>query len=100
MLLLKSLPSSYTYFITPLKAMPMIEMTVRYVMACLMYEMSKKKEREPKGDDATMVLHQDKMDNPLWCKDVKMCYYYDNLGHITLFYHKTKDDHQKNANNT
>lgn len=35
----------------------MMELTMKYVMARLMHEMSKKKEKEPEGNDAAMVLY-------------------------------------------
>lgn len=63
--LLKNFPSSYAYLITTLNMMPVIEMIMKYVTTCLMHEMSKKKEREPKRDDVTMILRQDKADKSI-----------------------------------
>lgn len=34
--------------------MPMKELTIEYMMACLMYEMLKGKEKEPQSEDAEM----------------------------------------------
>ena len=48
MTLLKSLPASSEYLITSLESMPMKELMIKYMMAHLMYETSKCKEKEPK----------------------------------------------------
>jgi hypothetical protein len=49
MTLLESLQASYEYLITALKTMLMKELTIEYVMACLMHKLSKRKEKEPQG---------------------------------------------------
>ena len=56
MTLLKSLSTSFEYLITAIKTMPMKELTMDYVTECLMHDMSKRKEKKPQGEDATMVL--------------------------------------------
>ena len=61
MILLESLSPSYEYLITTLKTMSIKELTTEYVMTRLMQEVSKRKEKEPKDDNATMVLRQGKM---------------------------------------
>ena len=38
----------------------MKDLIMKYVMTSLMHEMSKRKEKEPQGKDATMVSHQSK----------------------------------------
>lgn len=70
MILLKSLSSSYEYLITALETVPK-ELTMEHVTACFMHKMSKRKEKEPQGDDVVMVLHKDKGGNPYWHKDIK-----------------------------
>ena len=55
-ILLESLPTSFEYLITAMETMPMKELTMDYVTAHLMHEMSKCKEKEPQGEDAAMVL--------------------------------------------
>ncbi len=58
MTLLESLPPSYKYLITALETLPMQDLTMEYVTARLMHEVSKRKEKEPQGDDATLVSMQ------------------------------------------
>lgn len=48
MTLLENFPTSYKYLITTLEMMLMKEMTMGYVMAHLMHEMLKRKEKEPR----------------------------------------------------
>ena len=36
----------------------MKELTLDFITACLVHEVSKRKEKEPQGDDATMVSRQ------------------------------------------
>jgi hypothetical protein len=55
MTLLESLPASYKYLITTLETMPMKDLTIEYVVARLMYEMSKRKEKEPQGKNTVIV---------------------------------------------
>jgi hypothetical protein len=38
-----------------LETLPMKDLTMEFVIAWLMHEVSKKKEKEPQGDDAAMV---------------------------------------------
>ena len=47
MTLLESLPTSYEYLITALETRPMKELTLEFVTARLMHEVSKRKEKEP-----------------------------------------------------
>ena len=56
MTLLEGLPVSFEYLITAIKMMPMNDLTMDYVTAYLMHEMSKCKEKEPQCEDTTMVL--------------------------------------------
>ncbi len=55
MTLLESLPPSYEYLIIALETLPMKDLTMEFVTARLMHEVSKRKEKEPQGDDAAMV---------------------------------------------
>lgn len=65
--------------------MPMKYLIMKYVTICLMCEMFKKKEREPEGDDAALVLYQGKVGNPSWRKDIKTCYYCGNQVTMRVF---------------
>jgi hypothetical protein len=51
MTLLESLPPSYEYFITTLETKARKELTIDYVMARLMHEVSKRKEMNPRNED-------------------------------------------------
>ena len=55
MTLLDSLPTSYEHLITALETRPMKELTLEFVTARLMHEVTKRKEKEPQGDEAAMV---------------------------------------------
>ena len=61
MTLLDSLPTSYENLITALETRPMKELTVDFITARLIHEMSKRKEKEHQGDDSAMVTRQGKM---------------------------------------
>ena len=50
-----SLPTSFKYLITTLETMPMNELTMDNMTVHLMHKMSKRKEMETQGEDATMV---------------------------------------------
>lgn len=54
-----------------------------------MHEISKRKEKEPLGKDAVMVLQQHKHDNSFMFQGIKSCLYCGKLGHIVRFYCKT-----------
>jgi hypothetical protein len=55
MTLLDSLPPSFEHLITALETRPMKELTLDFITARLMYEVSKRKEKKPQGDDAAML---------------------------------------------
>ena len=74
-----------------METIPVKELTMDYVTACLMYEMSKRKEKEPQGEDAAMVLRQGKGDNSFPRQGAKSCYYYGKPDHIVRFCYKTKN---------
>lgn len=47
----------YEHFIIVLEMKPMKKLTIQYVTVHLMHKMLKRKEKEPQGDEITMVLH-------------------------------------------
>ncbi len=60
MTLLESLPPSYEYLITALETLPMQDLTMEFVTTRLIHEVSKRREKEPQGEDAAMVSMQGK----------------------------------------
>ena len=50
-----SLPPYFDHLITALETQPMNELTLDFITARLMHEVSKRKEKEPQGDDAAML---------------------------------------------
>ena len=66
--LLESLPTSYGYLIIAFETMEMKNFLMDYVTICLMHEISKCKKTQPQGDDAAMMLQQNKSDNSFCAK--------------------------------
>ena len=60
MTLLDSLPSSFDYLIMALETRPFKELTMEFVTIRLVHEVSKRKEKEPRGNDLAMVSRQGK----------------------------------------
>ncbi len=64
-----------------------------------MHEVSKRKEKEPQGDDVAMVSMQGRGGTTSTHKDTKTCYYCGKPGHIAQFCFKAKNNKEKeNAN--
>jgi hypothetical protein len=72
MTLLESLPPS-EYLITALETLPMQDLTMEFVTARLMHEVSKRREKELQGDDAAMVSMQGRAGTTSTCKDTNTC---------------------------
>jgi hypothetical protein len=98
MTLLESLPPSYEYLITALETLPMQDLTMEFVTARLMHEVSKWREKEPQGDDAAMVSMQGKGGTTSTHKDTKTCYYCGKPGHIARFCFKAKNNNKEKEN--
>ena len=98
--LLESLLALHKYLITAIETMPMKELTIKYVTAHLMHEMSKHKKNEPQGKDTAMVLHQSKADDLPSRQGIRMCFYYSKPYYITKFYYKVKNKEREDAKNT
>ena len=56
MTLLENLPTLYKYLIIALKTMPTKELTMDYVAARLMHEMTKRKEKKLQSENVVMTL--------------------------------------------
>src|SRR5450631_1333284 len=83
MTLLDSLPPSFDHLITALETRPFSELTLDFITTRLMHEVSKRKEKEPQGDDAAMLSRQPRaFDNNERHGNAPRCYNCGKLGHI------------------
>ena len=82
MTLLDSLPTSYEHLITALETRPMKELTLEFVIARLMHEVTKGKEKEPQGDEAAMVTRQAKGSSTNTRHEPRVCFKCGKQGHI------------------
>lgn len=98
--LLESLPTSYAYLITTMETMSMKELTKNYMIAHLMYEMSKRKKKEPQNDDTGIMLQQNKANNSFLYQGVKLYIYCGKPCYIVRFCYKVKNKEQKQTKNT
>ncbi len=96
--MLERLPPSYEYLITALETLPMQDLTMEFVTARLMHEVSKRREKEPQGDDAAMVSTQGKGRTMSTRKDTKTCYYCGKPSHIARFCFKAKNNNKEKEN--
>lgn len=91
MTLLESIPKSYEYLMTVMKTMLMKELTMGYIMTCLMHKMERRKEKESQGVYTAMVMRQSKDNNSFLHLGAKSCFYCGKLGHIVRLSYKTKN---------
>ena len=82
MTLLDSLPTSYEHLITSLETRPMKELTLEFVIARLMHEVIKRKEKEPQGDEAAMVTRQAKGGSTDTRHEPRVCFKCGKQGHL------------------
>lgn len=82
MTLLESIPPSFENLITALETLHMKDLTVEFVVARMMHEITKRKEKEPYGDDAALVLKQSKLGGSSSYSEPKVCYNCGKPGHI------------------
>ena len=79
--LLDSLPTSYEHLITALETRLMKELTLEFFNARLMHEMTKRKEKEPQGDEAAMVTRQAKGGTTNTRHEPRICFKCGKQGH-------------------
>ena len=99
MTLPKSLPASYKYLIVAFELIPVKKRTMDYMTARLRHEMSKRREKESQGEDATIVLQQSKGDNSFMRQGARLCFYCGKPGHIVRLFYKAKNKECENAKN-
>ena len=77
----------------------MKKLTMDYVTPCLINKMSKRKEN-PQGENAAMMLQQNKNDNSFMYQSAKSCFYCGKPGHIACFCYIAKNKDREIATNT
>ena len=82
MTLLDSLPPSYDHLIVALETRPMKELTVEFITSRLMHEVTKRKEKEPQGEDSAMLSRQGKGGNNKGRREERVCFKCGKPGHI------------------
>lgn len=97
MTLLQSLPDSYDYLIAALETRPLKELTLEYVTARLMHEVTKKKEKESKGEDSALVVQPFKKGAPLKPPTPRTCFICGKVGHIAKNCYQRKRIGKENA---
>ena len=99
MTLLDSLPPSFDYVITALETRPFKELTMEFVTARLVHEESKKKEKEPHGNDSAMVSRQGKGITSNSKNEPRLYFICGKSGHIACHFWQKNDNVKNNANN-
>jgi len=82
MTLLDSLPPSFENLITALETRPVKELTVEFITARLMHEATKRKEKEPQGEDTAMFLRHGKGTTTNARSEARTCFKCGKPGHI------------------
>ena len=98
MTLLDSLPSSYNHLITTLETRDMKELTLEFVTARLMHEVSKRKDNEPHDEDAALVTHQGKVGNSNPGREARVCFKCGKVGHLARNCWSGQRNDRENAN--
>ena len=98
MTLLQSLPDSFDYLIAALETRPLTELTIEYVTSRLMHEVTKKKEKEVKGEDSALFVHQAKKGAPSKSFPPRTCFHCGKVGHIAKNCFQRKKNEKESAN--
>jgi len=90
MVLLMSLPSSFDNLVTSLESMSTKDVDLQFIVARLLYEMSKRKKCE--SSETTVLVNKTHKSNK------KLCFYCKKPGHFVRNCLKKKSDGKKKAN--
>ena len=82
MTLLESLPPSYEFLITALERRATKELTMKFVTARLMHEVTKRKESESQEEGSALVLRHGKGGTTKAFKETRTCFKCGKSGHI------------------
>ena len=96
----KTLSPSYKWLIIVLEAMPTKALTMEYVTACLMYNMSKGRRKNPKGTMPQWCFIKAKRSIHLGAKTSRRATIVANWSALHVFCYKVKNMKQNNGNNT
>ena len=75
------------------------DLTMEYMTACLIHEMSKGKEKEPQCENAAIVSKQSKACDPSSQQSIRTYFYCSKPSHIAQFCYKTKNKKRENVQN-
>ena len=82
MTLLESLPPSFDNLIIALETLRLEDLTMAFVTARMMHEVTKRKEKEIHGNDAALVSRQNKGGNSSSRGETRSCYNCGKPGHL------------------
>ena len=97
--LLESLPSSYEYLMIAMERSPIQELTLDYLTSRLLYELSRRKENESRGETSALLAKQSR-GGASRSSTEKVCFYCGKKGHIAKYCFKRKNNEKESANNT
>ena len=98
MTLLESLPSSFDNLIIALETLRLKDLTMEFVTARMMHEVTKRKEKGSHGDDAALVSKQHKGGSSSSRGETRLCYNCGKPSHLARNCSKPKKSERDNAN--
>jgi transposase InsO family protein len=98
MTLLESLPSSFDNLIIALETLRLEDLTMAFVTARMMHEVTKRKEKENHGDDAALFSKQNKGGSSSTRAESRSCFNCGKVGHLARNCSKPKKWERDNAN--
>ena len=98
MTLLESLPPSFENLIIALETLRLEDLTMAFVTARMMHEVTKRKEKENHGEDAALFSRQNKGGSSSSRGETRLCYNCGKPGHLARNCSKPKKWERDNAN--